>query len=84
MAQETGLGVGDAQALGTLEELHHSLVAVDLQDFSGTQFAVGLFNLHQFVVFDALNALDEHQRADDLPDGFVFLTHGQPLLPSER
>ena len=37
--------------------------------------AVGELNLGQFVVGDAVNLLDDHQRAGDLVYGTVFLHH---------
>ena len=75
VAQETGFGIVDLQALGAFKELYQRLVAVDNQDLAAADFTVGLLDFHQFVVFDAFYLVNQHQRADDLANCLVIFTH---------
>ena len=75
MAEESCFAVGDSQALRPLEQLHHGLVAVDFEHAAAADRSVRLFDLDELVILDALDVLDQHQRADDLGNGSIFFTH---------
>ena len=77
-AEKTRFRRGHLYALSGLEQLHEGLVAVDFEHLAASDFAVLLPYLHEFVVLDALHALDEHKRTDDFPYGSVFLKHHIP------
>ena len=82
-AHEAGLGGADPKALGALEELHQRPIAVDLQHLAPADGTVLLDDLHQLVVLDALHLVHQHQGADDLGNGTIFLLH-QFRPPSTR
>ena len=75
VAQETGLGIVNLQALGAFKQLNQRLVAVDNQHLAAADLSVGLLDLHQFVVFDTLDLVNQHQGADDLANRLVIFTH---------
>ena len=72
VAEESRLRSCHFYALRRLEKLHESFVAVDFKHFAASDFAVFLSYLDKFVIFDALNALNEHKRADNFSYGVVF------------
>ncbi len=75
MAEKANLGFGQIDALRRFKKLHHGAVAVDLEHLAAALFAGGKLDLRQLVVGHALDVLDDHQGACDLPDRFVFLYH---------
>ena len=75
VAEEAYLRRGQVDALGGLKELDHRAVAFDLEDLAAADFAVGELDFAQFVIGDALDMLDDHQRAGDFFDGFIFFDH---------
>ncbi|MPN37102.1 hypothetical protein SDC9_184618 [bioreactor metagenome] len=83
-AQKTRLRGADLQALRTFEKLQQRLVLIDFQHAASADASVGLLNFYQFVVFNARNLLNQHQRAYDFLNGAIFFTHAARLLPSER
>ena len=80
-AQEANLRLAQVDTGGGLEELDNCLVAVDLQHLAAADLAVGQLNLAQFVVSDAGDAPDDHQRAGDFLDCTIFFNH-QSASPS--
>ena len=75
VAQEAHLGLLQVDAGGGLEQLHHGVVAVDLQHLAAADGAVGQLDLAQLVIGDAGHAAHHHQGAVDLLYGTVFLDH---------
>ena len=75
MAEEADLRRGQVDALGGLKELDHRAVALDLEDLAAADFTVGELDLAQFVVGDALDVLDDHQRARDFFYCLIFFNH---------
>ena len=84
LAQKARFRGGYFQSRGAFKELDKGFVAVDLQYFSASFFAVFLLDLDEFVIFDAFDVFDEHQRSYDLTYGFVFFQHLFLLTRSKR
>ena len=73
--QKSRLGIGNLQALRTLEKLHYGFIVFNFEHFAASYFAVSLSNLDKFVIPYSVNSVDEHQRSYDLFYGFIFLIH---------
>ena len=75
MTEEANLGLGKVDTLRGLEQLHNSLVALNLEDLAAADFAVGKLELAKLVIGDAFNAVDHHQWAGDLSYSLIFFDH---------
>ena len=73
--QEADFGAAQVDAGRRLKELHDSLIAVDFQNLPPAELAVGQFDLTQFVIGDAGDPANHHQRAGDFFDGTIFFDH---------
>ena len=72
VSQESCLCGCHLDTLRRLEKLDEGFVAIDFKHLACTNFAVFLTDFNEFVVFDALNALDESERADDFSYGVIL------------
>ena len=61
MTQKPDLGLRQVDAGRSLEELHHSGIAIDLQHLAAADGAVGQLDLGQLVIGDALHPVHHHQ-----------------------
>ena len=68
----------DDRYLLMAEKLDHGFVAVYFEDFAQPHRTVAGGYFHKFVVFDPLDALDEHQRSDYLSYRLIFFQHVPP------
>ena len=75
VAQEADLAVLQVDAGGIFKQLDDGSIAVAFQNLAVANFAVRQLQLGQFVVGDALDVFDDHQRPGDLTDGTVFADH---------
>ena len=83
VTQKARAALGHLQSLRIFKELHDGAALVDLEHLAAAERAVFAHDLHELVVGDALDAVDEHQGSDDLADGLIFLKHPLPL-PAQR
>ena len=75
VAQKPDLGLRQVDAGGSLKQLHHGGIAVDLQHLAAAGGTVCQFDLRQFIIGHALHMVHYHQRTGDLPDRFIFTDH---------
>ena len=78
MSQKSCFGRCHLDALRRLEKLHECLITIDFKHFTASYFAVFLSDFDEFVVFYALDALNEHKRPDDFSYRIVFFKHQIP------
>ena len=75
VTQKPDLGLRQVDAGGSLKQLHHGGIAVDLQHLAAAGGTVCQFDLRQFIIGHALHMVHYHQRTGDLPDRFIFTDH---------
>ena len=69
----------EKQVQKIFKKLYDGPIAINFQYFSAADFAVRAHDIHQFVIFDALHALHQHERPNHFADRFIFLKHRRRL-----
>ncbi len=75
LAQKANRCTADINARSAFKDLHHHLIALDLQYLAVTHRTVGQFDIHNMAVLGIINALNHHQRSGNFGDRFILFQH---------